>query len=145
MYTPFRSVAERWEDLCDALAGLFYASICSLNDMRMTTPSHFFCLEGFLPFFHPDMTQYHWPRHTSPPSSTSPHAFPQSHHFMPFLKQPSCKATTGTAALLNLHRRAMVLDESPCDLGLHNKKGLPEAQHSNCVRLRETLSITPAR
>ena len=76
MHTLFRSVDGRWEGLCNALAGPSCAFIYSLNDMRMTTPSHFFCLEGSLPCFHPDMT--YQPQHMSLPSSTSPHTFPQA-------------------------------------------------------------------
>ena len=98
-----------WKGFCNALAGLFCASIGSLDDMRTTTPSHSFRPEGSLPRFQPNAT--YQLRHASLPSE---HVCTEN--LTPFLRQLPCKAAAGIAVLLNPHR---LFDADWHGMGVH--------------------------
>ncbi|TFK48825.1 Gpi16 subunit, GPI transamidase component [Heliocybe sulcata] len=89
------TVDERWKGLRNALAGLFCASIGSLDDQRTTSPTLAFAPEGDLPA---------WPlphhlRHATLPSENV-----CTENLTPFLKLLPCKGLSGLASLLNPHR-----------------------------------------
>ncbi|KDQ51566.1 hypothetical protein JAAARDRAFT_81397 [Jaapia argillacea MUCL 33604] len=89
------TVDERWQGLRNALAGLFCASLGSLDEQRTTSPSLAFAPEGSLP----NWTLPHLLRHASLPSE---HVCTEN--LTPFLKLLPCKALSGIASLLNPHR-----------------------------------------
>lgn len=89
------SLDHRWQGLRNALAGLFCASLGSLDEQRTTSPLLSFPPEGSLPDWkHP----YHI-RHASLPSE---HVCTEN--LTPFLKLLPCKSLSGIASLLNPHR-----------------------------------------
>ncbi|KAF8916822.1 GPI transamidase component PIG-T [Mucidula mucida] len=85
----------RWQGLRNALAGLFCASIGSLDAQRTTSPILPFAPEGSLP----DWGVNHELRHAS---LASEHICTEN--LTPFLKLLPCKSLSGIASLLNPHR-----------------------------------------
>ncbi|KAF9045933.1 Gpi16 subunit GPI transamidase component [Hymenopellis radicata] len=85
----------RWQGLRNALAGLFCASIGSLDEQRTTSPVLPFAPEGSLP----DWGVNHELRHAS---LASEHVCTEN--LTPFLKLLPCKSLSGAASLLNPHR-----------------------------------------
>jgi len=101
------SVDERWKGLRNALAGLFCASLGSLDELRTTTPTLSFEPEGELP----DWGAPHQIRHASLPSE---HVCTEN--LTPFLKLLPCKSLSGIASLLNPHR---LFDADWHGMGVH--------------------------
>ncbi|KAJ6498884.1 GPI transamidase component PIG-T [Mycena sanguinolenta] len=102
-------VDARWRDLRNALAGLFCASIASLDEQRTTSPVRAFAPFGALPA---------WPQ-------SAPHAFRHAslafenictENLTPFLKLLPCKSRSGLAHLLNPHH---LFDADWHGMGLH--------------------------
>ncbi|KAG6872379.1 hypothetical protein C0995_010193 [Termitomyces sp. Mi166 len=89
------SIDERWRGLRNALAGLFCASLGSLDEKRTTSPARSFLPEGQLP----DWGTPHQIRHASLPSENV-----CTENLTPFLKLLPCKSLSGIASLLNPHR-----------------------------------------
>ncbi|KAG6876909.1 hypothetical protein C0993_012144 [Termitomyces sp. T159_Od127] len=89
------SLDERWRGLRNALAGLFCASLGSLDEQRTTSPARSFLPEGHLP----DWGIPHQIRHASLPSENV-----CTENLTPFLKLLPCKSLSGIASLLNPHR-----------------------------------------
>ncbi|KAJ7268698.1 GPI transamidase component PIG-T [Mycena haematopus] len=93
------SVDARWRDLRNALAGLFCASIASLDEQRTTSP-------------HAPLPRLpHAFRHASLPSENV-----CTENLTPFLKLLPCKSRSGLAHLLNPHR---LFDSDWHGMGLH--------------------------
>ncbi|KAJ7747261.1 GPI transamidase component PIG-T [Mycena metata] len=125
---PRHSVDARWRDLRNALAGLFCASLASLDEQRTTSPVLAFVPQGALPAW--PQTEPHALRHASLPSE---HVCTEN--LTPFLKLLPCKSRAGLARLLNPHR---LLDADWHGMGLH-VSWLPEEG----VRVRLTFqSVT---
>ncbi|PPQ66086.1 hypothetical protein CVT24_000200 [Panaeolus cyanescens] len=101
------SIDERWKGLRNALAGLFCASLGSLDELRTTIPSRAFSPEGSLP--HWDLP--HHIRHGSLPSENV-----CTENLTPFLKLLPCKSLSGIASLLNPHR---LFDADWHGMGVH--------------------------
>ena len=101
------SVDERWKGLRNALAGLFCASLGSLDELRTTSPTLSFDPEGGLP----DWGAPHRIRHASLPSE---HVCTEN--LTPFLKLLPCKSLSGIASLLNPHR---LFDADWHGMGVH--------------------------
>ncbi|KZT12249.1 Gpi16 subunit GPI transamidase component [Laetiporus sulphureus 93-53] len=101
------SVDQRWQGLRNALAGLFCASLGSLDEQRTTSPVITFQPEGSLP----NWTYPHQLRHATLPSE---HVCTEN--LTPFLKLLPCKSLSGIAALLNPHR---LFDADWHGLGVH--------------------------
>ncbi|KAF8073389.1 GPI transamidase component PIG-T [Lyophyllum atratum] len=89
------SIDDRWKGLRNALAGLFCASLGSLDEQRTTSPARSFEPEGDLP----DWGVPHQIRHASLPSENV-----CTENLTPFLKLLPCKSLSGIASLLNPHR-----------------------------------------
>lgn len=116
-YTPFSlfrigsdecfRVDQRWTGLRNALAGLFCASLGSLDDLRTTSPTRSFEPEGTLP----DWERPHQIRYASLPSE---HVCTEN--LTPFLKLLPCKSLSGIASLLNPHR---LFDADWHGMGVH--------------------------
>ncbi|KAK7468558.1 Subunit of the glycosylphosphatidylinositol transamidase complex-like protein [Stygiomarasmius scandens] len=102
------SIDERWQGLRNALAGLFCASLGSLDEQRTTSPHLSFPPEGLLPDW--DGLQ-HEIRHAS---HASEHVCTEN--LTPFLKLLPCKSLSGLASLLNPHR---MFDADWHGIGLH--------------------------
>ncbi|KAF7982182.1 hypothetical protein HWV62_29965 [Athelia sp. TMB] len=100
-------VDHRWQGLRNALAGLFCASLGSLDDLRTTSPTVAFEPEGILP----NWPQPHQLRHASLPSE---HVCTEN--LTPFLKLLPCKSLSGVASLLNPHR---LFDADWHGMGVH--------------------------
>ncbi|KAJ7227057.1 Gpi16 subunit GPI transamidase component [Mycena pura] len=100
------TVDERWRDLRNALAGLFCASLGSLDELRTTAPAL-----TFTPGALPDWPLPHAIRHASLPSE---HVCTEN--LTPFLKLLPCKSLSGIASLLNSHR---LFDADWHGMGLH--------------------------
>ncbi|KZW01503.1 Gpi16 subunit, GPI transamidase component [Exidia glandulosa HHB12029] len=83
---------ERWVGLRNALAGVFCASLGSLDDQRTTTPALSFKPSVQLPL------GKHQLRH-----ATLPAEHVCTENLTPFIKLLPCKASAGLAALLNPH------------------------------------------
>ncbi|KAJ7619534.1 Gpi16 subunit GPI transamidase component [Roridomyces roridus] len=109
------TVDERWRGLRNALAGLFCASLGSLDELRTTSPA-LFAPSGGLPDW--GMHNPHEIRHASLPSE---HVCTEN--LTPFLKLLPCKSLSGIATLLNPHR---LFDADWHGMGLH-VSWLPEA------------------
>ncbi|KAF7361641.1 GPI transamidase component GPI16 [Mycena venus] len=107
--TGRHSVDARWRDLRNALAGLFCASIASLDEQRTTSPARAFTPLGALPA---------WPQ--SPPHAFRHASLPSENvcteNLTPFLKLLPCKSRSGLAHLLNPHR---LFDADWHGMGLH--------------------------
>ncbi|KAJ7590211.1 GPI transamidase component PIG-T [Mycena floridula] len=88
------SIDERWQGLRNALAGLFCASLGSL-EQRTTSPALSFAPEGSLPAWDTP----HQIRHAS---LASEHVCTEN--LTPFLKLLPCKSLSGLASLLNPHK-----------------------------------------
>ncbi|KAK0185635.1 Gpi16 subunit GPI transamidase component [Armillaria mellea] len=101
------TVDYRWQGLRNALAGLFCASIGSLDEQRTTSPVLPFAPEGSLPDWGVD----HELRHAS---LASEHVCTEN--LTPFLKLLPCKSLSGIASLLNPHR---LFDANWHGMGLH--------------------------
>ncbi|KAJ3843884.1 GPI transamidase component PIG-T [Lentinula raphanica] len=101
------SIDERWEGVRNALAGLFCASLGSLDEQRTTSPHRSFPPEGGLP----DWDLPHELRHAS---HASEHVCTEN--LTPFLKLLPCKSLSGLAMLLNPHR---IFDADWHGIGLH--------------------------
>uniref|UniRef100_A0A8H7XKW9 Gpi16 subunit, GPI transamidase component n=1 Tax=Psilocybe cubensis TaxID=181762 RepID=A0A8H7XKW9_PSICU len=101
------TVDERWKGLRNALAGLFCASLGSLDELRTTSPAQTFIPEGTLP----DWGVPHTVRHASLPSE---HVCTEN--LTPFLKLLPCKSLSGIASLLNPHR---LFDADWHGMGVH--------------------------
>ena len=101
------SVDERWKNLRNALAGLFCASLGSLDEQRTTSPVLTFQPEGDLPQF----SSSHQLRHATLPSE---HVCTEN--LTPFLKLLPCKSLSGIASLLNPHR---LFDADWHGMGVH--------------------------
>ncbi|KAK2464580.1 hypothetical protein APHAL10511_003369 [Amanita phalloides] len=94
------SVDTRWRGLRNALAGLFCASLGSLDEQHTTSPILSFQPLGSLPEFTTEnQTSFHALRHASLPSE---HICTEN--LTPFLKLLPCKSYSGLASLLNPHR-----------------------------------------
>ncbi|KAF9448798.1 Gpi16 subunit, GPI transamidase component [Macrolepiota fuliginosa MF-IS2] len=91
------SVDDRWKGLRNALAGLFCASLGSLDEQRTTSPTRSYFPQGVLPNWNGNST--HQLRHASLPSE---HVCTEN--LTPFLKLLPCKSLSGVASLLNPHR-----------------------------------------
>jgi len=102
-----KSVDERWRGLRNALAGLFCASLGSLDELRTTSPTQSFVPEGNLP----NWEATHKVRHASLPSE---HVCTEN--LTPFLKLLPCKSQSGIASLLNPHR---LFDADWHGMGVH--------------------------
>lgn len=100
---------DRWQGLRNALAGLFCASLGSLDEQRTTSPSRAFFPQGSLPNWSGNET--HQLRHASLPSE---HVCTEN--LTPFLKLLPCKSLSGIASLLNPHR---VFDADWHGMGVH--------------------------
>lgn len=98
---------ERWRGLRNALAGLFCASLGSLDELRTTSPTQSFVPEGNLP----NWEATHKVRHASLPSE---HVCTEN--LTPFLKLLPCKSQSGIASLLNPHR---LFDADWHGMGVH--------------------------
>ncbi|TFK68442.1 Gpi16 subunit, GPI transamidase component [Pluteus cervinus] len=105
--TEVTSIDKRWKGLRNALAGLFCASLGSLDDLRTTSPVQTFQPEGDLP----DWDSPHDVRHASLPSE---HVCTEN--LTPFLKLLPCKSRSGIASLLNPHR---LFDADWHGMGVH--------------------------
>ena len=105
--TSYSSVDERWRNLRNALAGLFCASLDSLDEQRTTSPELTFQPEGDLPTF----SSSHQLRHATLPSE---HVCTEN--LTPFLKLLPCKSLSGIASLLNPHR---LFDADWHGMGVH--------------------------
>ncbi|KAF8875658.1 GPI transamidase component PIG-T [Infundibulicybe gibba] len=103
----YMSIDERWKGLRNALAGLFCASLGSMDELRTTSPSLSFQPEGMLP----DWGLPHQIRHAS---LASEHVCTEN--LTPFLKLLPCKSLSGIAHLLNPHR---LFDADWHGMGLH--------------------------
>ncbi|KAF8650109.1 hypothetical protein AX16_005409 [Volvariella volvacea WC 439] len=101
------SIDTRWRGLRNALAGLFCASLGSLDELRTTSPARTFEPEGALP----DWGLPHQIRHASLPSE---HVCTEN--LTPFLKLLPCKSHSGLASLLNPHR---LFDADWHGMGIH--------------------------
>lgn len=101
------SIDDRWKGLRNALAGLFCASLGSLDELRTTSPTRSFEPEGELP----DWGTPHRIRHASLPSE---HVCTEN--LTPFLKLLPCKSLSGIARLLNPHR---LFDADWHGMGVH--------------------------
>ncbi|KAJ4485920.1 Gpi16 subunit GPI transamidase component [Lentinula aciculospora] len=101
------SIDDRWQGVRNALAGLFCASLGSLNEQRTTSPRLSFPPEGALP----DWGLPHELRHAS---HASEHVCTEN--LTPFLKLLPCKSLSGLAMLLNPHR---IFDADWHGIGLH--------------------------
>ncbi|KIL69133.1 hypothetical protein M378DRAFT_7850 [Amanita muscaria Koide BX008] len=100
MGTDSESSADvRWKGLRNALAGLFCASLGSLDDQRTTSPTLSFQPHGFLPAFTTHNHTFHALRHASLPSENV-----CTENLTPFLKLLPCKSYSGLSSLLNPHR-----------------------------------------
>lgn len=104
---PLLRVDSRWRGLRNALAGLFCASLGSLDEQRTTSPVLTFQPEGSLP----NRTASYQLRHATLPSE---HVCTEN--LTPFLKLLPCKSLSGIASLLNPH---MLLDADWHGLGVH--------------------------
>ncbi|KAJ3515829.1 hypothetical protein NLJ89_g1507 [Agrocybe chaxingu] len=102
-----KTVDERWKGLRNALAGLFCASLGSLDELRTTSPAESFVPEGSLPRW----DAAHQIRHASLPSE---HVCTEN--LTPFLKLLPCKSLSGIASLLNPHR---LFDADWHGMGVH--------------------------
>ena len=100
-------VDDRWKGFRNALAGLFCASLGSLDEPRTTSPAKSFAPEGTLP----DWGLPHQVRHASLPSE---HVCTEN--LTPFLKLLPCKSLSGIASLLNPHR---LFDADWHGMGVH--------------------------
>ncbi|EKM49853.1 uncharacterized protein PHACADRAFT_154478 [Phanerochaete carnosa HHB-10118-sp] len=98
---------ERWKNLRNALAGLFCASLGSLDEQRTTSPVLTFQPEGDLP----QASTSHELRHGTLPSENV-----CTENLTPFLKLLPCKARSGIATLLNPHR---LFDADWHGMGVH--------------------------
>ncbi|KAF9076064.1 Gpi16 subunit GPI transamidase component [Rhodocollybia butyracea] len=123
------SIDERWQGLRNALAGLFCASLGSLDEQRTTSPRQSFPPQGDLP----DWGLPHELRHAS---HASEHVCTEN--LTPFLKLLPCKSLSGLATLLNPHR---IFDADWHGIGLH-VLWLPEGVE---VRLNVQLVSDPLR
>ncbi|KAJ7775972.1 Gpi16 subunit GPI transamidase component [Mycena maculata] len=101
------TVDERWRGLRNGLAGLFCASLGSLDELRTTSPSFSFTPQGGVP----DSPFPYAIRHASLPSE---HVCTEN--LTPFLKLLPCKSLSGIASLLNPHR---LFDADWHGMGLH--------------------------
>ncbi|KAJ3555610.1 hypothetical protein NM688_g2479 [Phlebia brevispora] len=101
------SVDERWTGLRNALAGLFCASLGSLDDQRTTSPTLTFRPEGHLPQHNYSYQLRH---------ATLPSEHVCTENLTPFLKLLPCKSLSGIASLLNPHR---LFDADWHGLGIH--------------------------
>ncbi|KAG7097205.1 hypothetical protein E1B28_004576 [Marasmius oreades] len=101
------SVDHRWQGLRNALAGLFCASLGSLDEQRTTSPQYAFPPEGTIP----DLGLPHQIRHAS---HASEHVCTEN--LTPFLKLLPCKSSSGLASLLNPHR---LFDADWHGMGIH--------------------------
>lgn len=107
LLTSHASVNHRWQGLRNALAGLFCASLGSLDELRTTSPTLAFEPEGTLP----NWERPHQLRHASLPSE---HVCTEN--LTPFLKLLPCKSLSGVASLLNPHR---LFDADWHGMGVH--------------------------
>ncbi|KIY72968.1 GPI transamidase component GPI16 [Cylindrobasidium torrendii FP15055 ss-10] len=101
------SIDARWSGLRNALAGLFCASLGTLDEQRTTSPVIPFAPEGSLP----DWGIPHRLRHAS---LASEHVCTEN--LTPFLKLLPCKGLSGIASLLNPHR---LFDADWHGMGIH--------------------------
>jgi len=101
------TIEHRWQGLRNGLAGLFCASLGSLDEQRTTSPRLSFAPEGSLP----DWDFPHHIRHASLPSE---HVCTEN--LTPFLKLLPCKSLSGIASLLNPHR---LFDADWHGMGIH--------------------------
>ncbi|VDC07906.1 unnamed protein product [Peniophora sp. CBMAI 1063] len=92
-----KSIDERWKGTQNALAGLFCASLGSMDAQRTTTPTRAFPPAGALPSL-PSNASYAL-RHAHLPSENV-----CTENLTPFLKLLPCPANAGIASLLNPHK-----------------------------------------
>lgn len=105
--TTWGRVDHRWQGLRNALAGIFCASLGSLDEQRTTSPVLTFRPEGLLP----NWTLPHQLRH-----ATLPAEHVCTENLTPFLKLLPCKSLSGIASLLNPHR---LFDADWHGMGVH--------------------------
>ncbi|KAF9225931.1 Gpi16 subunit, GPI transamidase component [Gyrodon lividus] len=103
------SIDERWAGLRNALAGLFCASLGSLDSRRTSFPSSAFPLSSIPPS--PEVSMPYALRYATLPSE---HVCTEN--LTPFLKLLPCKSSMGLARLLNPQR---VFDADWHGLGVH--------------------------
>jgi hypothetical protein len=103
------SIDDRWQGLRNALAGLFCASLGTIDEQRTTSPTHSYFPQGILPSW--NGSSVHELRHGSMPSE---HVCTEN--LTPFLKLLPCKSLSGIASLLNPHR---IFDADWHGLGIH--------------------------
>ncbi|KAI0686844.1 Gpi16 subunit GPI transamidase component [Cytidiella melzeri] len=101
------SVDERWRGLRSNLAGLFCASLGSMDEQRTTSPVLTFRPEGDLPS---SSSEYQLRHGTLPSENVC------TENLTPFLKLLPCKALSGIASLLNPHR---LFDADWHGMGVH--------------------------
>lgn len=101
------SMDDRWQGLRNAFAGLFCASLGSLDEQRTTSPALTFRPEGSLP---------EWPSNHELRHATLPSENVCTENLTPFLKLLPCKGLSGIASLLNPHR---LFDSDWHGLGVH--------------------------
>ncbi|KAG8738458.1 Subunit of the glycosylphosphatidylinositol transamidase complex-like protein [Ceratobasidium sp. 414] len=87
-------IDKRWHTLTNALAGLFCASLGSMDARRTTVPKIAFRPGGDLPGDYPHSLRY----------SSLPSESVCTENLTPFVKLLPCKAHTGIASLLNPHK-----------------------------------------
>ena len=97
-----KRVDDRWKGFRNALAGLFCASLGSLDGLRTASPAQSFSPEGMLL----DWGLPYQVRQVSLPSE----------YLTLFLKLLPCKSLSGIASLLNPHR---LFDADWHDMGVH--------------------------
>ncbi|GAB1519076.1 Subunit of the glycosylphosphatidylinositol transamidase complex-like protein [Rhizoctonia solani] len=88
------AIDARWHGLTNALAGLFCASLGSMDARRTITPEVAFRPEGDLPRDYPHSLRY----------AAMPSENVCTENLTPFVKLLPCKAHAGIASLLNPHR-----------------------------------------
>ncbi|KAH9831441.1 Gpi16 subunit GPI transamidase component [Rhodofomes roseus] len=101
------TVDSRWRGLRNALAGLFCASLGSLDEQRTTSPVLTFQPEGSLPNGNASYQLRH---------ATLPSEHVCTENLTPFLKLLPCKSLSGIASLLNPHK---LFDADWHGLGVH--------------------------
>ncbi|KAF5315239.1 hypothetical protein D9619_007502 [Psilocybe cf. subviscida] len=108
------SIDERWKGLRNALAGLFCASVGSLDALRTTSPPQSFSPEGSLPALATSSSSKPLPYHVR--HATLPSENVCTENLTPFLKLLPCKSRAGLARLLNPHR---LFDADWHGMGVH--------------------------
>ncbi|KAJ7252017.1 Gpi16 subunit, GPI transamidase component-domain-containing protein [Mycena rebaudengoi] len=115
------TIDERWRAVRNQLAGLFCASLGSLDELRTTAPDQVFAPRGGLQNYTNTNTNNHAIRHASLPSE---HVC--SENLTPFLKLLPCKSLSGIA-----HSRLVAAAAGP--------DSSPESTFENKITVHRTL------